>query len=82
MYHNLGVNWASTLVAFLALICAPLPMYVRLDIGQDNSTDRFSLSLFYVYGAKIRVMTKFGREADELGQKMKMFAQMQQKPQV
>lgn len=57
-------------------------MYVRLDIGQDNSTDRFSLSLFYVYGAKIRVMTKFGREADELGQKMKMFAQMQQKPQV
>lgn len=40
------------------------------------------LSLFYVYGAKIRVMTRFGREADELGQKMKMFAQMQQKPQV
>jgi hypothetical protein len=26
MYHNLGVNWASTLVAFLSLACAPLPM--------------------------------------------------------
>jgi hypothetical protein len=25
MYTTLGVNWASTLVAFLALACAPLP---------------------------------------------------------
>jgi hypothetical protein len=25
MYHNLGINWASTLVAFLALICTPMP---------------------------------------------------------
>lgn len=43
MYHNLGVNWASTLVAFLALICAPLPMYVRVHVGQDNSIDLFAL---------------------------------------
>jgi len=26
MYRNLGVNWASTLVAFLALACAPMPL--------------------------------------------------------
>jgi hypothetical protein len=26
MYKNLGVNWASTLIAFLALACAPLPV--------------------------------------------------------
>lgn len=25
MYEKLGINWASTLVAFLALACAPLP---------------------------------------------------------
>jgi hypothetical protein len=25
MYKTLGINWASTLVAFLALACAPLP---------------------------------------------------------
>lgn len=30
MYHNLGVNWATTLVAFLSLACAPLPVYVPL----------------------------------------------------
>lgn len=23
---NLGVNWACTLIAFLALVCAPLPL--------------------------------------------------------
>jgi hypothetical protein len=33
MYHNLGVNWASTLVAFLALACAPLPLYA--DLAQE-----------------------------------------------
>jgi len=26
MYHNLGINWASTLVAFLALVCTPFPI--------------------------------------------------------
>jgi hypothetical protein len=26
MFKNLGVNWALTLVAFLALACAPMPM--------------------------------------------------------
>lgn len=41
-----------------------------------------SCSLFYVYGAKVRVKTKFGREADQLGQMMRMMAQAQQKPQV
>ncbi|EIN10928.1 MFS general substrate transporter [Punctularia strigosozonata HHB-11173 SS5] len=25
MYQNLGINWASTLVAFLALVCTPMP---------------------------------------------------------
>lgn len=26
MFKNLGVNWACTLIAFLALACAPLPL--------------------------------------------------------
>lgn len=26
MFKNLGINWASTLIAFLALACAPLPL--------------------------------------------------------
>jgi hypothetical protein len=25
MYHNLGIHWASTIPAFLALICVPMP---------------------------------------------------------
>ncbi|KAH8079912.1 major facilitator superfamily domain-containing protein [Filobasidium floriforme] len=33
MYANLGVNWASTLVAFLSLACAPMP-YVFFKFGR------------------------------------------------
>lgn len=25
MFHNLGSNWALTLVAFISLACAPIP---------------------------------------------------------
>jgi len=25
MFHNLGIHWASTIPAFLALLCTPLP---------------------------------------------------------
>lgn len=25
MYHNLGIQWASSIPAFLALVCVPLP---------------------------------------------------------
>lgn len=25
MYHNLGIHWASTIPAFLALVCVPFP---------------------------------------------------------
>ena len=32
MFKNLGVNWACTLIAFLALACAPLPMYVTINV--------------------------------------------------
>ncbi|KAJ9091785.1 hypothetical protein QFC21_007088 [Naganishia friedmannii] len=53
MYDRLGINWASTLIAFLSLACAPLPI------------------LFYIYGERIRVKTKFGREANEIGQAMR-----------
>ncbi|KAI5449540.1 mitochondrial import receptor subunit tom20 [Naganishia albida] len=58
MYNNLGINWASTLVAFLSLSCTPLPI------------------LFYIYGERIRVRTKFGREANEIGQAMRRTATM------
>ncbi len=60
MFKNLGVNWAVTLIAFLALVCSPMPL------------------LFYLYGGKIRRQTKFGREADELGQKIRMMTQQKQ----
>ncbi|KIY65609.1 MFS general substrate transporter [Cylindrobasidium torrendii FP15055 ss-10] len=41
MYHNLGVNWASTLIAFIAVLLAPMPF------------------LFFRYGARIRMKSKF-----------------------
>jgi DHA1 family multidrug resistance protein-like MFS transporter len=41
MYHNLGVNWATSLLGFLCIAMIPAPI------------------LFYIYGAKIRKMSKF-----------------------
>ncbi|KAN0112715.1 MFS general substrate transporter [Hyaloscypha variabilis] len=41
MYHNLGVNWATSLLGFLCIAMIPAPI------------------LFYLYGAKIRKMSKF-----------------------
>ena len=47
MYEKLGIHWASSIPAFLALACVPFPI------------------LFYKYGATIRKMCKFAREAEE-----------------
>jgi MFS transporter, DHA1 family, multidrug resistance protein len=41
MYHNLGVNWATSLLGFLCIAMIPAPI------------------LFYIYGSKIRKMSKF-----------------------
>ncbi|EFE29938.1 MFS multidrug transporter, putative [Trichophyton benhamiae CBS 112371] len=41
MYHNLGVAWASSVLAFITLAMIPVPI------------------LFYVYGARIRAMSRF-----------------------
>jgi len=52
MYQNLGIHWAASIPAFLALACTPFPF------------------LFYIYGPKIRSLTKFGAEAMEFGKMM------------
>lgn len=41
MYHNLGVDWASSVLGFIAIAMIPIPI------------------LFYLYGAKIRAMSRF-----------------------
>jgi MFS family permease len=41
MYHNLGVNWASSLLGFITIAMIPIPI------------------LFFIYGARIRAMSKF-----------------------
>ena len=41
MYHRLGVNWATSLLGFLAAAMTPVPV------------------LFYIYGKKIRAMSRF-----------------------
>jgi hypothetical protein len=46
MYHNLGVEWAGTVVGFIALIFIPAPI------------------LFYKFGQRIRMSSKYAREAD------------------
>ncbi|PMD23913.1 MFS general substrate transporter [Hyaloscypha hepaticicola] len=45
MYHNLGVNWATSLLGFLCIAMIPAPVS------------------FYIYGAKIRKMSKFSPSA-------------------
>lgn len=59
MYESLGINWASTLVAFLALACAPLPF------------------LFFRYGEKIRLRSKYAKEAAKIAAMIKERAQKQ-----
>ncbi|KAH8817258.1 major facilitator superfamily domain-containing protein [Xylogone sp. PMI_703] len=41
MYHQLGVDWASSLLGFLSIAMMPAPF------------------LFFIYGARIRAMSKF-----------------------
>lgn len=45
MYHDLGVPWATSLLAFLGVALAPVPV------------------LFFVFGEKIRRMSKFSPTA-------------------
>jgi DHA1 family multidrug resistance protein-like MFS transporter len=45
MYHTLGVNWATSLLAFLCIAMIPAPV------------------LFFIYGSKIRKMSKFSPSA-------------------
>jgi MFS transporter, DHA1 family, multidrug resistance protein len=40
-YHNLGVDWATSLLGFLAIALFPVPI------------------LFYIYGARIRKMSRY-----------------------
>lgn len=53
MFENLGINWAATLIALLALVFAPSPF------------------IFYMYGARLRRRTMFGRIGDDIGQMLK-----------
>jgi membrane-bound ClpP family serine protease len=47
MYDALGINWASCVVAFIALVFTPVPV------------------LLFVYGRRIRRLTKHGRMSDD-----------------
>ena len=57
MYTNLGVEWAGTVVGFIALIFIPAPI------------------LFWKFGARIRMSSKYAREADAVARVMAEKAQ-------
>lgn len=52
MYSALGIHWASSLPAFLALACVPFPF------------------LFYYYGEKVRLKSKYAAESDAFMKKI------------
>jgi hypothetical protein len=52
MYDALGIHWASSIPAFLALACVPFPF------------------LFYHYGEKIRMKSKYAAESDAFMKKI------------
>ena len=52
MYENLGVEWAGTVVGFIALIFIPAPI------------------LFFKYGKRIRLSSRYAREADAVARAM------------
>ncbi len=45
MYHNLGHQWASTLVAFLSLICVPMPFGFYYYGAQIRARSKFAPNL-------------------------------------
>lgn len=52
MYDALGINWASSIPAFLSLACAPIPcVYRRRALTRSY--------IFYRYGLKLRSMSNF-----------------------
>lgn len=72
MFRNLGINWACTLIAFLSLACAPLPLYVLLSkVYFSECADLTISSLFSTWGQRIRRSSKFAREADDAGREMR-----------
>jgi hypothetical protein len=52
MYSALGIHWASSIPAFLALACVPFPF------------------LFYYYGEKVRLRSKYAAESDAFMKKI------------
>jgi hypothetical protein len=70
MYQRLGINWASTLVAFLALACAPLPfLFYRVCPLSPKLSVSF-LTLLQ-YGEKIRTRSKYAKEAAAMAAMLK-----------
>lgn len=71
IYARLGVNWAGTLVAALALVFSPCPLFVNSpSLIVSNRCPLMTSSLLYLYGRRIRRTTKYGREADDLASRM------------
>jgi hypothetical protein len=75
MYQNLGIHWASTVPAFLSLICVPMPvstLYRNLYVLPLTRDPQF---LFYKFGPKIREKCKFAAESAAFMQKMRQSQQ-------
>lgn len=49
MYHNLGIHWASSIPAFLALSCAPAP-FIFYKYGKQIRMKCRYAALAYEYG--------------------------------
>jgi hypothetical protein len=65
-----GVNWASTLVGFLALVCTPMPfLFNKARPPRVHWTGPLADRL--QYGAAIRRRCKYAGEAAQVAQMMK-----------
>jgi len=49
MYHNLGIHWASSIPAFLALACTPAP-FIFYKYGKDIRLKCRYAAQAYEYG--------------------------------
>jgi hypothetical protein len=64
MYDKLNPRWASTLLGFIALLLAPIPVvlirYVLWDVF-GNETDVFMLAqIWTIFEEKIKICTELG----------------------
>lgn len=60
MYRNLGIHWATTILAFAAMLLAPVPFLFYKCVEMQSCWDVADRTLLrFRYGERIRMRSKY-----------------------